>query len=64
MIVGLLWAFFEGGVGEVGVFAWCFCGEVVVNWVVNRGCLTVVFAGSKTFQVFEIILWKSSGGRL
>jgi hypothetical protein len=45
VVFGVLWAVFEGGTGKVGVFAWCFCGEVVVDCVVNRGWLVVDFAG-------------------
>jgi hypothetical protein len=40
---------------------WCFCGEVVVDCVVDRGWLMVVCAASKIFQLFEIFLWKFPG---
>jgi hypothetical protein len=39
---------FEGGFGKSGVLGWFFCGEVVVNCVVNRGGLMVVFEWLKT----------------
>jgi hypothetical protein len=61
VVFAVLWAFFEGGGGKVGVFSWCFCGEVVVNCVVDRGSRMVAWAGQKIFHFFEIFLWKSSG---
>ena len=36
-------AFFQGVFAKKGVLVWCFCGEVVVNCVVNRGALMAVF---------------------
>jgi hypothetical protein len=36
-------AFFRGGSAKKGVFSVVICGEVVVDCVVNRGALTVVF---------------------
>jgi hypothetical protein len=41
-------AIFEGGFGKSGVLGWFFCGEVVVNCVVNRGEWMVVFESLKT----------------
>jgi hypothetical protein len=38
---------FEGCFGKSGCFWMVFCGEVVVNCVVNRGGLMVVFPGLK-----------------
>jgi hypothetical protein len=52
---------FKGGSGKSGVFAWCFCGEVVVNCVVNAGWLMDDFGGWKICQIFEIFLWKFVG---
>jgi hypothetical protein len=43
---------FEGGAGKVGFFGMVFCGEVVVNCVVDRGWLTVIFARSKNMPQF------------
>jgi hypothetical protein len=39
---------FEGCFGKVGCFWVVFCGEVVVNGVVNRGGLHGCFWGLKT----------------
>jgi hypothetical protein len=61
VVFGALWVFFEGGAGKVGVLVWCFCGEVVVDCVVDRGWLMVVCAAWKIFQLFEIFLWKFPG---
>jgi hypothetical protein len=36
-------AFFQGVLRKKGVLLWCFCGEVVVDCVVNRGALMVDF---------------------
>lgn len=36
-------AFFRGVLGKKGVLLWCFCGEVVVDCVVNRGALMAGF---------------------
>jgi hypothetical protein len=36
---------FEGGFGKSGCFWMVFCGEVVVNCVVNRGGLRGCFLG-------------------
>jgi hypothetical protein len=52
---------FKGGSEKSGVFAWCFCGEVVVNCVVNPGWLMVDFADWKICQIFKIFLWKFAG---
>jgi hypothetical protein len=38
---------FEGCFGESGCLQVVFCGEVVVDCVVNRGGLTVAFRGLK-----------------
>jgi hypothetical protein len=38
---------FEGGFGKSGCFWMVFCGEVVVNCVVNRGGLRGCFLGLK-----------------
>jgi hypothetical protein len=64
VVFGALWAFFEGGAGKTGVFCVVFCGEVVVNCVVNHGSLMVVCAASKIFHFFEIFLWKFAACRL
>jgi hypothetical protein len=45
VVFGVSWAFFEGGFGKSGCFCVVFCGEVVVDCVVNRGWSTVDFAG-------------------
>jgi hypothetical protein len=42
---GVLWAFFAGGLKKWVFFCVVFCGEVVVNCVVNRGRLMAVCAG-------------------
>jgi hypothetical protein len=42
---------FEGGAGEAGVFAWCFCGDCVVN----RGWLMVDFAWLENLSDFQNI---------
>jgi hypothetical protein len=34
---------FEGGFGKYGAFRWCFCGEVVVNCMVNAVYFVVDF---------------------
>jgi len=36
-------AFFQGVFAKKGVFSVVFCGEVVVDCVVNRGALMAVF---------------------
>jgi hypothetical protein len=35
--------FLQGVLQKVGGSMWCFCGEVVVDCVVKRGSLMVVF---------------------
>jgi hypothetical protein len=47
-------AFFRGSFAKNGVFAWCFCGEVVVNCVVNRGALMAAFWRLKICHCFEL----------
>jgi hypothetical protein len=47
-------AFFRGSFAKNGVFAWCFCGEVVVNCVVNRGALMAAFWRLKICDCFEL----------
>src|SRR5260370_2436305 len=64
VVFGVLGTFFEGGIGKVGVFAWCFCGEVVVDCVVIVACWRAFARGSKIRHRFEIFLWKfAAGGR-
>jgi len=46
-------AFFQGVFAKMGVLLWCFCGEVVVDCVVNRGALMVDFLASKKLPLFE-----------
>jgi hypothetical protein len=48
-------AFFQGVFAKNDVLVWCFCGEVVVNCVVNRGALLVVFLRLKTCHFKKII---------
>jgi hypothetical protein len=45
---------FAGGFVEDRVFLWCFCGEVVVDCVANRGELVVTFAVRKMGQLFQL----------
>jgi hypothetical protein len=47
-------ALFRGVFAKSDVLVWCFCGEVVVNCVVNRGALLVVFWRLKTCHCFGI----------
>jgi hypothetical protein len=47
-------AFFQEVFAKNGVFAWCFCGEVVVNCVVNRGALMAAFWRLKICHCFEL----------
>ena len=44
--------FFAGVFVKKCVLVWCFCGEVVVDCVVNRGALMVVFWRLKICQCF------------
>ncbi len=44
---GLVWVFFLGILGKMGVLTWCFDVEVVVECMVNVGVLTVTFWASK-----------------
>jgi hypothetical protein len=46
---------FEGGFGKCGVLWWCFCGEFVVDCVVNVVRWMVIFPALKTCQLFKII---------
>ena len=46
--------FFVGVFVKKCVLVWCFCGEVVVDCVVNRGALMVVFWRLKTCHCFEL----------
>jgi hypothetical protein len=34
---------FQGVLAKIGVLVWCFCGEVVVDCVVNGGALMGLF---------------------
>jgi len=45
-------AFFQGVFAKQGVLLWCFCGEVVVDCVVNRGALMVAFWRLKICHCF------------
>jgi hypothetical protein len=45
---------FEGGFGKCGAQRWCFCGEFVVDCVVNVARLMVDFSALKICQLFEI----------
>jgi hypothetical protein len=47
-------AFFQGVFAKIGVLVWCFCGEVVVDCVVNRGALMAVFWRLKICHCFGI----------
>jgi hypothetical protein len=42
---------FEGGFRKCGAQRWCFCGEFVVDCVVNVVRLMVVFERRKTCQL-------------
>jgi hypothetical protein len=42
-----LWAFFEGVFGKDAVFAWCLCGEVVVDRVIIVGYWRSFFSAEK-----------------
>jgi hypothetical protein len=44
----VLRAFFDGGAGKKRVFAWCFCGEFVVDCVINVVRKMAVLWGGKT----------------
>jgi len=48
--------FFRGFFAKMGVLLWCFCGEVVVDYVVNRGALMVDFWRLKNFTFLNFIL--------
>jgi hypothetical protein len=43
-----------GVLAKNGVLVWCFCGEVVVDCVVNRGALMVAFWRLKIRHCFEV----------
>jgi hypothetical protein len=45
---------FSGVFAKKGVLLWCFCGEVVVDCVVNRGALMVDFWRLKKCHFLEI----------
>jgi hypothetical protein len=47
-------AFFQGVFAKKGVFCVGFCGEVVVNCVVNRSALMAVFGRLKICHGFEL----------
>jgi hypothetical protein len=47
-------SFFQGVLAKKGVLVWCFCGEVVVDCVVNRGALTAAFWRLKICHGFEL----------
>ncbi len=49
-------ALFQGVFAKNGVLVWCFCGEVVVDYVVNRGALMGAFLASKCATVLDFIL--------
>jgi hypothetical protein len=55
---------FDGGFEKSGCLAWCFCGVVVVNCVVDRGSWMVVCADPEIFHSFEIFLWKFCGDQV
>jgi hypothetical protein len=46
--------FLQGVLQKVGGSTWCFCGEVVVDCVANRGELVVTFAVRKMGQLFQL----------
>jgi hypothetical protein len=51
---GVWWrGVFSGVFAKKGVLVWCFCGEVVVNCVVNRGAVMVGFWRLKICHCFE-----------
>jgi hypothetical protein len=50
-------AVFSGGFAKKGVFGVVICGEVVVDCVVNRGALTVVFRRLKMCHFFGFYLF-------
>jgi hypothetical protein len=50
---------FEGCFGKSECLRVVFCGEVVVNCVVNRGGLMVGFREPKICHFFERFLWKT-----
>jgi hypothetical protein len=43
---------FQGVLAKIGVLVWCFCGEVVVDCVVNGGALIGCFLASKNVPLF------------
>jgi hypothetical protein len=45
VVCGEIGVFARGGSQKAGGSMWCFCGEVVVDCVVKRGPLVVVFLG-------------------
>jgi hypothetical protein len=47
-------AFFDGGLEKKGVFAWCFCGEFVVDCVINVVRKMAVLRGQKTCHFLQI----------
>jgi hypothetical protein len=49
--------FLQGVLAKKGVLLWCFCGEVVVDCVVNRGALMVGFWRLKKCHFFKNILF-------
>jgi hypothetical protein len=51
------WGFagvFGGGFGKTGVCVWCFCGEFVVDCVVNVDTKPQLFRCRKMGQRFEV----------
>ena len=54
--IASLLVFFEGGLRKCGRKRWCFCGEVVVDCVVNVVRLTAVSQGKKYANFSKIIL--------
>jgi hypothetical protein len=47
-------AFLLGVLWKTAFLLWCFCGEVVVDCVANRGELVVTFAVRKMGQLFQL----------
>jgi hypothetical protein len=46
---------FEGGSGKNGLLVWSFCGQNVVECVVEGGRSGTLIRGPKTRQVFQTI---------